>query len=85
MITEETKDHILFFGKQDDFYSLITEILHDEYQLTNNQIFSTKESLEKALNKVSNPTVITWDGKAEKLLISSDIANINILNKIVVL
>ncbi|MFA6696321.1 MAG: winged helix-turn-helix transcriptional regulator [Sphaerochaeta sp.] len=85
VITEETKDHILFFGKQDDFYSLITEILHDEYQLTNNQIFSTKESLEKALNKVSNPTVITWDGKAEKLLVSSDIKNINILNKIMVL
>ncbi len=79
VITEDNRDAIFFIGEDDEFQSLITDILKKEFFIKDQQIFKNTDKLIKHIEKLKKPKIITWNSNCEGMLKTHSIECINIM------
>ena len=84
LIPEREKDHVWFFGPDDDFSLLLKEILEAEFSLSEKRVLSDVKDLSKAIQNTPKALVLTWDTKSDQQVRALGVEQVNILSMIAI-
>ena len=81
-LTFHDTDEVLFYGHEDEFKQLITDILKEEFSIPPTAIFTDLHCLQMEMTRRHTTHIITWNTECEQLIRKTHLNCINIMHRV---